>query len=79
MNYQVGNFFVIHGTAPAIERLGYGMDDLRIGVRFPAGDREFSILHNIQTGSGAKPTSHTVGTEAVFPRVKRQEREADQD
>jgi hypothetical protein len=32
-------------------------------VRFPARIRYFSLLHRVQTGSGAHPTSYPVGTE----------------
>jgi hypothetical protein len=36
----------------------------------PSGDKRFSLLRSVQTGSGAHPSSHT-------PRVKRLGREAD--
>jgi hypothetical protein len=36
-----------------------------------------NFLHVIQTGSGAHPASHPMGTGALFPGVKRQKREAD--
>jgi hypothetical protein len=32
------------------------------GVRFPAGARKCPLLHNVQTGSGAHPTSYPMGT-----------------
>jgi hypothetical protein len=32
------------------------------GVRFPAGTRYFSLLHGVQTGSGAHPVSYPMGT-----------------
>jgi hypothetical protein len=32
------------------------------GVRFPAGTRDFSVLHSVQTGSGAHQTSNPMGT-----------------
>jgi hypothetical protein len=32
-------------------------------VRFPARERDFSLLHSIQTGSGALPASYAMGTE----------------
>jgi hypothetical protein len=31
------------------------------GVRFPAGARDFSILHSVHTGSGAHPASYPMG------------------
>jgi hypothetical protein len=43
------------------------------GVRFPAGARDFSILHS----SGAHPASYAMGTGDDFPWVKRPGREAD--
>jgi hypothetical protein len=46
------------------------------GVRFPAGTRDFSLLHSVQTGSGAHPASYIMGTGGYFP-VKLPWREAD--
>jgi hypothetical protein len=48
-----------------------------VGVRFPTGARQMSLLHNVQAGSGAHPTSYTTGTGSCFPGVKRQGHEAD--
>jgi hypothetical protein len=45
-------------------------DDRGIGVRFPAGAREFSLLHNTQTGSEAHPASYTMDNDGSFPGVK---------
>jgi hypothetical protein len=39
--------------------------------------QEFSLLHVVQTGSGAHPASYPMGTGGSFPGVKRQGREAD--
>jgi hypothetical protein len=36
---------------------GYRLDDRGSGVRFPAGAGKFSLLHRVQTGSGAHPAS----------------------
>jgi hypothetical protein len=36
-----------------------------------------SLLDVVQTGSGAHPASYTIGTDALFPGVKRPRREAD--
>jgi hypothetical protein len=50
------------------------------GVRFPAGLRDFSLLHSVQPGSGAHPTSYTpaVGAGgALYPGVKPPVRDAD--
>jgi hypothetical protein len=35
-------------------------------VQFPAGGREFSLLHSIHTGCGAHPASHPVGIGGSF-------------
>jgi hypothetical protein len=47
----------------------YGLDDWAIGVRTPAGAKDFSS--NLQTGSEAHPTSCTMGTGGPFPGEKR--------
>jgi hypothetical protein len=44
---------------------GYGLDDQRVGVRTWWG-REFLLLHIVQTGSGAHPTSYPMSTEGSF-------------
>jgi hypothetical protein len=53
---------------------GYGMGGHRIGVRFPAGEIDFSLF---QTGSGPHPTSYPVGTGGSLPGGQGQGREAD--
>jgi hypothetical protein len=50
---------------------GYGLDG---GVVFPAGTRNFSLLHIIQTGSEARQPQWVPGV--VSAEVKRPEREA---
>jgi hypothetical protein len=40
----------------------YKLDDRAIGVRFPAGAKDFSSSLCVQTGSGAHPASCTMGT-----------------
>jgi hypothetical protein len=40
----------------------YGLDDRAIGVRSPAGAKDFSSSLCVQTGSGAHPASCTMGT-----------------
>jgi hypothetical protein len=48
------------------------------GVRFPAGATDFSVLHSVQTGSGANPASDLMGTGGLFPLgLKRSGRAAD--
>jgi hypothetical protein len=48
----------------------YGLDDRAIGVRSPAGAKDFSSSLCVQTGSGAHPTSCTMGTGGPFPGGK---------
>jgi hypothetical protein len=56
----------------------YGLDDLAIGVRSPAGTKDFSSNLCVQTGSGAHPASCTMRTGVLSPGVKaRPGRDAD--
>jgi hypothetical protein len=56
----------------------YGLDDRAIGVRSPAGAEDFSSNLCFQTGSGAHPTSCTMGTGGPIPGDKaRPRRDAD--
>jgi hypothetical protein len=50
---------------------GYGLDDPAIGVRSPAGAKDFSSNLCIQTGYDAQPASCTMGTGGPFPGAKR--------
>jgi hypothetical protein len=47
--------------------LGYGLDDRRSRVPFPAGAGNFSLHHRVQNGSGAHPASYPMGTKGSFP------------
>jgi hypothetical protein len=40
----------------------YGLDSRGVGVRLPAGARNFSLFHRNETGSGAQPASYLIGT-----------------
>jgi hypothetical protein len=40
------------------------------GVRFPAGVRDISLRHSVQTGSGAHPASYPMGTGVSFSEGK---------
>jgi hypothetical protein len=53
------------GVAQSVEWLG--LDDRRIGVRFPAGDRDCSLRHGVQTSSGANPSSYPKCAGAQWP------------
>jgi hypothetical protein len=56
----------------------YGLDDRAIGVRSPAGAKDFSSILCVQTGSGAHPASCTMGSGGPFPGGKaRPGRDAD--
>jgi hypothetical protein len=56
----------------------YGLDDRAIGVRSPAGAKDFSSNLCVQTGSVAHPASCTMGTGGLIPRGKaRPGRDAD--
>jgi hypothetical protein len=56
----------------------YGLDNRAIGVRSPAGAKDFPSNVCVQTGSGAHPASCPMGTGGPFPGVKaRPGRDAD--
>jgi hypothetical protein len=56
----------------------YGLDDQAIGVRSPAGEKDFSSNLCVQTGSEVHPASCTMGTGVFSPGVKaRPGRDAD--
>jgi hypothetical protein len=44
----------------------YRLDDRAIGVRSPAGAKDFSSSLSVQTGSGVHPASCTTGTGSPF-------------
>jgi hypothetical protein len=48
----------------------YWLDVRAIGVRPPAGAKDFSSILCVQTGSGAHPASCTMGTGGPFPGGK---------
>jgi hypothetical protein len=51
------------------------MDDLGVGDRIPAGKRDVSLLHRVQIGSKAHPSSYEMGSGCRFPKNERPERE----
>jgi hypothetical protein len=56
----------------------YGLDDRAIGVRSPAGAKDFSSSLCVQAVSGAHPASCPMGTGGPFPGDKaRMGRDAD--
>jgi hypothetical protein len=48
----------------------YGLDDRAIGVRSPAGAKDFSSSLCVQTGSEAHPAICPMGTGGPFPAGK---------
>jgi hypothetical protein len=48
----------------------YELDDRAIGVRSPAGEKDFSSSLCVQTGSGAHPASCINSTGGPFPGGK---------
>jgi hypothetical protein len=44
----------------------YRLDDREFGIRVPVGS-DFSLLHVVQTGSGAHPASYPMGSRGSFP------------
>jgi hypothetical protein len=64
------------GVAQSVQRLATGWTTEGSEFESQYG-QEFSLLHVVQTGSGAHPASYSMGTGGSFPGVKRQGREAD--
>jgi hypothetical protein len=48
----------------------YGLDDQAIGVRSPAGAKDFSSILCVQNGSETHPASCPMGTGGPFPGSK---------
>jgi hypothetical protein len=57
--------------------LAYGMEDEQIGVLFRAGSRHSSLLHSVQTGSGAHIVYYTNGTGGSLKEDKATRAETD--
>jgi hypothetical protein len=56
----------------------YRLDDMAIGLRSPAGAKDFSSIHCVQTGSGGHLAPCPMGTGCPFPGGKaRPGRDAD--
>jgi hypothetical protein len=54
------------GIAQSVQRRATGLTP---GVRFQGGERDFSLVHIIQTGSGAQK-AYPTGTVGSFPEGK---------
>ena len=48
-----------------IYEIGYGLDDLGVGVQVPG--RVKNVLHIVQTGSAVHTTSYPIGPGGSFP------------
>jgi hypothetical protein len=49
---------------------GCRLDNLMIGIQFPAGAGNLSLWHHVQTGSRVCPASYPIGTRVSFPGSK---------
>jgi hypothetical protein len=65
------DIYVCRGRGSSVSIVsGYGLNDLAIGVRTPAGAKDFSSILCVQTGSGAHPATCSMGTGGPFPGGK---------
>jgi hypothetical protein len=56
---------IFFSTPQRPEQLGYWLDDRGVGVRFPAGARDFSLPHNVSIEFEDHLASCTLGTRGV--------------
>jgi hypothetical protein len=78
MKFGICDVGIGAGVAQSVWCLDYGLDDRVIGVRFPAGAKDFSSILCVQTGSEAHPASCYNGYPESFPWCKaRPGRDAD--
>jgi hypothetical protein len=64
-------------TLRTLSGLYYGLDYRGSTVRLPEGTGNFSLHHRVQNGSGAQPSSHTMGTRGSFRGGKAARHETD--
>jgi hypothetical protein len=63
-------FFLCNSHPPSVGiATGYELEDGGVGVRVPV-EEEFSLLHDVETGSGVHPASYTMETGGAFPGSK---------
>jgi hypothetical protein len=60
----------IHALQVYISQYSDGLDDRGVRLRYPVGQKDFSLLHNVQTGSGAHSASSPRGNGASFHEGK---------
>jgi hypothetical protein len=58
------------GITQSVKRLCYELDNIEIGLQFPTGARDISLLYSDQTLSGDNATSCTMSTGISFPKGK---------
>jgi hypothetical protein len=68
------NGYVMNRNSSGDIGKSYGLDGWS---SIPDRGRDFSLLHSVQTGSGAPPAYYTVGVGRFFPGVKLLGREAE--
>jgi hypothetical protein len=63
LSYFQFKSFLRAGIAQTVQRRVTGWT---AGVQFLGGERDFSLLHSVQTGSGGHPTSYPIATGGSF-------------
>jgi len=51
----------------SITATGCGLGVERTVVRFPAGIKDVDLVKNVQTGSGIRPATYSMGVRDCFP------------
>jgi hypothetical protein len=65
LSIPAGNLIpTFHTVAKHFISMGYGLDGQG---PIPCRAKRFSLLHSVQTGSGAQQASYAMGTGASFP------------
>jgi hypothetical protein len=75
---EQGETSTYHSIWCRIAQSVYGLaTEWTVGVRFLEGTTDYFLIHSVQTGSCAHPTSYRMNTRDLSVRVKRLGREAD--
>jgi hypothetical protein len=85
MSHELTNFYWIGPVIVKTSRkhnlkktsVLYNFSDWMVGLQFPAGARDFSLLDSTQISLGTHPASYVVGTGCSFPGGKVVRHEAD--
>jgi hypothetical protein len=67
LQFGAVNVWVWAGRAQSIQRYAMGW---RAGIRFPVVERDFSLVHSAQIGTGAQPAFYPMGTRNYLPGSK---------